>query len=257
MSPRAAGALAGRQCVVTGATGIAAATARLLAADGAAVHVVSNVEDDARTLADEIGGTWAVADLTDEAQAEAAFASLERLDALGVIAGGSGRPFGDGLLADVSLSAWEATIRLNLTTAFLTAREGLRVMRRVGEGGSMVFVASVAAFDAAPDMTGSHGYSAAKAGMIGLSHAVATTYARERIRSNVVAPSLVMTPMARRAATNPDTVAYAERKQPLAGGFLHAGDIAAAVAWLCGDGSGQITGQVIAVDGGWTVSDGR
>ena len=97
----------------------------------------------------------------------------------------------------------------------------------------------------------------AKAGMIGLSHAVATTYARERIRSNVVAPSLVMTPMARRAANNPDTVAYAERKQPLARGFLQAGDIAAAVAWLCGDASAQITGQVIAVDGGWTVSDGR
>jgi NAD(P)-dependent dehydrogenase (short-subunit alcohol dehydrogenase family) len=257
MSDGATGVLAGRQCAVTGATGIAAATARLLAADGAAVHVVSNVEDDALALADEVGGTWAVADLTDEGQAEAAFASLDRLDALGVIAGGSGRPFGDGLLADVSLSAWEATIRLNLTTAFLTAREGLRVMRRVGQGGSMVFVASVAAFDAAPDMTGSHGYSAAKAGVIGLSHAVATTYAREHIRSNVVAPSLVMTPMARRAATDPDTVAYAERKQPLAGGFLQAGDIAAAVAWLCGDGSGQITGQVIAVDGGWTVSDGR
>ena len=119
---------------MTGATGIAAATARLLTAGGAAVHVVSNVEDDARSLAEEIGGTWAVADLTDEAQTEAAFAPLERLDALGVIAGGSGRPFGDGLLADVSLAAWEATIRLNLTTAFLTAREGLRIMRRVGEG---------------------------------------------------------------------------------------------------------------------------
>jgi NAD(P)-dependent dehydrogenase (short-subunit alcohol dehydrogenase family) len=221
------------------------------------VHVVSNVEDDARSLAEEIGGTWVVADLTDEAQTEAAFAPLERLDALGVIAGGSGRPFGDGLLADVSLAAWEATIRLNLTTAFLTAREGLRIMRRVGEGGAMVFVASVAAFDAAPDMTGSHGYSAAKAGMIGLSHAVATTYAREGIRSNVVAPSLVMTPMARRAAADPDTVAYAERKQPLARGFLQAGDIAGAVAWLCGDASAQITGQIIAVDGGWTVSDGR
>ena len=219
------------------------------------MHVVSNVEDDARSLAEEIGGTWAVADLTDEAQTEAAFAPLERLDALGVIAGGSGRPFGDGLLADVSLAAWEATIRLNLTTGS---------SRRVKGCGScagsareaMVFVASVAAFDAAPDMTGSHGYSAAKAGMIGLSHAVATTYAREGIRSNVVAPSLVMTPMARRAAADPDTVAYAER-QPLARGFLQAGDIAGAVAWLCGDASAQITGQIIAVDGGWTVSDGR
>ena len=120
----------------------------------------------------------------------------------------------------------------------------------------MVFVASVAAFDAAPDMTGSHGYSAAKAGMIGLSHAVATTYAREGIRSNVVAPSLVMTPMARRAAADPDTVAYAERKQPLARGSCRPAT-SPAPAWLCGDASAQITGQIIAVDGGWTVSDGR
>ena len=53
------------------------------------------------------------------------------------------------------------------------------------------------------------------------------------------------------------TVAFAERKQPLAGGFLDPADIAAAAAWLCSDDSRQVTGQVIAVDGGWTVSDGR
>jgi NAD(P)-dependent dehydrogenase (short-subunit alcohol dehydrogenase family) len=243
--------------VVTGATGIAAATARRLTAEGAVVHVVSIVEDDARNLAAEIGGSWGVADLTDEAQAEAAFAGLDDLDALAVVVGGSGRPFGDGMLHDVSLAAWDATMRLNLTTAFLTSREGLRLMRRQGHGGSIVFVASVAAFDAAPDMTGSHTYSAAKAGVIGLSHVLATTYARDGIRANVIAPSLVNTPMAKRAAADPAIIAYAERKQPLAGGFLQADDLAGTMAWLCSDDSRQVTGQVIAVDGGWTVSDGR
>ena len=130
-------------------------------------------------------------------------------------------------------------------------------MRRQGGGGSIVFVASVAAFDSAPDVTGSHSYAAAKAGVIGLSHVVATTYVPERIRSNVIAPSLVNTPMAKRAAADPDTVAYAERRQPLARGFLDAGDLAGTMAWLCSDDSRQVTGQVIAVDGGWTVSDGR
>jgi hypothetical protein len=163
------GRLEGRRCLVTGATGIAAATVRRLAAEGAAVHVVSIVEADARDLAAEVGGTWGVADLTDEAQAEAAFSGLDELDALAVVVGGSGRPFGDGMLHDVSLAAWDATIRLNLTTAFLTSREGVRLMRRQGRGGSIVFVASVAAFDAAPDVTGSHTYAAAKAGVIGLS----------------------------------------------------------------------------------------
>jgi NAD(P)-dependent dehydrogenase (short-subunit alcohol dehydrogenase family) len=251
------GRLAGRVCAVTGATGIAAAAARRLASEGATLHVVSIVEEDARALSGEVGGTWAVADLTDEEQAEAAFASLERLDALAAIVGGSGRPFGDGLLHDVSLAAWEATLRLNLTTAFLASREGLRIMRRGGHGGSIVLTASVAAFDAVPDMTGSHTYSAAKAGVIGLGHAIATTYAPEGIRANVIAPSLVATPMSRRAASDPATVAFAERKQPLAGGFLDPADIAAAAAWLCSDDSRQVTGQVIAVDGGWTVSDGR
>ena len=73
----------------------------------------------------------------------------------------------------------------------------------------------------------------------------------------MIAPSLVTTPMSRRAAADPATVAFAERKQPLAGGFLDPADIAAAAAWLCSDDSRQVTGQVIAVDGGWTVSDGR
>ena len=251
------GRLDGRHCLVTGATGIAAATVRRLAAEGAAVHVVSIVEADARDLAAEVGGTWGVADLTDEAQAEAAFSGLEELDALAVVVGGSGRPFGDGMLHDVSLSAWDATIRLNLTTAFLTSREGVRLMRRQGRGGSIVFVASVAAFDAAPDVTGSHTYAAAKAGVIGLSHVVATTYAPDRIRSNVIAPSLVNTPMAKRAAADPVTIDYAERRQPLARGFLDPDDLAGTMAWLCSDDSRQVTGQVIAVDGGWTVSDAR
>ena len=226
MTEDARGRLEGRRCLVTGATGIAAATVRRLAAEGAAVHVVSIVEADARDLAAEVGGTWGVADLTDEAQAEAAFSGLDELDALAVVVGGSGRPFGDGMLHDVSLAAWEATIRLNLTTAFLTSREGVRLMRRQGRGGSIVFVASVAAFDAAPDVTGSHTYAAAKAGVIGLSHVVATTYAPDRIRSNVIAPSLVNTPMAKRAAADPVTIDYAERRQPLARGFLDPNDLA-------------------------------
>jgi NAD(P)-dependent dehydrogenase (short-subunit alcohol dehydrogenase family) len=251
------GRLDGRRCLVTGATGIAAATVRRLAAEGADVHVVSIVEADARDLAAEVGGTWGVADLTDESQAEAAFSGLDELDALAVVVGGSGRPFGDGMLHDVSLAAWEATVRLNLTTAFLTSREGVRLMRRQGRGGSIVFVASVAAFDAAPDVTGSHTYAAAKAGVIGLSHVVATTYAPEGIRSNVIAPSLVNTPMAKRAAADPVTIDYAERRQPLARGFLAPDDLAGTMAWLCSDDSRQVTGQVIAVDGGWTVSDAR
>jgi NAD(P)-dependent dehydrogenase (short-subunit alcohol dehydrogenase family) len=249
------GRLAGRLCALTGATGIAAATARRLAAEGARVHVVSNVADDAKALAGELGGTWAEADLADEAQAEAAFVGLDDLAAVLAIAGGSGRPFGDGSLHEVSLAAWEATLRLNLTTSFLTCREGVRAMHRHGQGGSVVLVASVAAFSAVPAMTGAHSYAAAKAGVIGLGHVLAATYAPDGIRANVIAPSLVTSPMSRPAANRPETVAFAERKQPLKHGFLDAEDIAATAAWLCSDDSRQVTGQVIAVDGGWSVTD--
>jgi NAD(P)-dependent dehydrogenase (short-subunit alcohol dehydrogenase family) len=73
----------------------------------------------------------------------------------------------------------------------------------------------------------------------------------------VIAPSLVNTPMAKRAAADPVTIDYAERRQPLARGFLDPDDLAGTMAWLCSDDSRQVTGQVIAVDGGWTVSDAR
>ena len=70
---------------------------------------------------------------------------------------------------------------------------------------------------------------------------------------NALAPSLVATPMARRAAADPETMAFVARKQALAGGMLDPDDVAAAAAFLCGDESRHITGQVLTLDGGWTV----
>lgn len=250
--------LSGRTCVVTGATGMAADAARRFAAEGAKVFVISRDLQECHAL----GLPYAVADLRDEDSARQAFAeaavTLGRLDAVYAVAGGSGRRAGDGPVHEVPVSGWDSTLRLNATPAFLTARETVRLMRaqepdRAGRG-ALVLMSSVLAFAPAPELFSTHAYAAAKAAIIGLGRTLAARYAPERIRVNVIAPGLVTTPMSRRAAADPDSRAFAARKQPLLPGFLDPSDVTAAALYLCSDDSRAVTGQVLTVDGGWTVT---
>lgn len=84
---------------------------------------------------------------------------------------------------------------------------------------------------------------------------MASYYAPMRIRVNAIAAGLVDTPMSKRAANDPRIVEYSERKQPLVEGFLGANDIAEAGVFLLSDEARAITGQTIAVDGGWSVTE--
>ena len=249
--------LAGKSIVITGATGIAAAAVRKSTAEGARVFVVSIGEEETQALANVIGVVGvATADLSDEEQAGEALQEartvLGGIDGLFAVAGGSGRRHGDGPADTVSLPAWEATMAANAVPMFLSAREAFRHM--AGRGGSVVIVSSVLATSPSPALFATHAYAAAKGAAEAFTRASAAYYAPEGIRVNAIAPGLVDTPMASRAAGDPEIVAYAVRKQPLAGGLLRPEAVADAAIFLLSDESSQITGQVLAVDGGWGVT---
>jgi NAD(P)-dependent dehydrogenase (short-subunit alcohol dehydrogenase family) len=260
--------LAGRVILVTGSTGIAAAGARRFAAEGARVFVTSRTPANCAALARELAGAGAEAaarpaELTDEAQVAAAVAAaverFGRIDGLFAVAGGSGRRFGDGPAHTLTRSAWDQTMALNATTQALVAAAVLRRMLEqaldaTGQRGALVLVGSVLAAHPVPDLFGTHAYAAAKGALVALATTMAAFYARHGIRVNVVAPALVATPMAARAAEDPATVAFAARKQPLVGGFLAPEDVAAAAAYLLSAEARAVTGQVLAVDGGWSTA---
>lgn len=254
--------LAGKGILITGATGIAAAGARRIAEEGAAVFVIARKREQCEVLAEELATAglsmgWGLADLTDESQTEAALASaheyLPGFDGLFAVAGGSGRRSGDGPLHDVPMEGWLGTHQINGHPTFLAVRGALRAM--ADAGGSIVIVSSVLAEHPVPALFATHAYAAAKGAANALTKTLAAYYAPQQIRVNALAAGLVATPMSQRAADDPTTAAYSARKQPLADGFLDPMDIANAAVFLLSDESARITGQVIDVDGGWGVTE--
>jgi NAD(P)-dependent dehydrogenase (short-subunit alcohol dehydrogenase family) len=103
-----------------------------------------------------------------------------------------------------------------------------------------------------------HIYAAAKSAVIGFTKSIASYYAAHDIRANVLAPALVETPMAKRAAGDEEILTFIRTKQPLDGGRIgHPSDLDAAAVYFLSSGSAFTTGQVLAVDGGWEVSEGQ
>lgn len=120
----------------------------------------------------------------------------------------------------------------------------------------MVLMASVLGYAPAPRHFATHAYSAAKAAVIGLTRAAAAYYAPRQIRVNAIACGLIETPMSQRAVGDEAIRDYAARRQPLdPRGIGSPADVDGAVVFLLSDAARFVTGQVLAVDGGWSVGD--
>jgi NAD(P)-dependent dehydrogenase (short-subunit alcohol dehydrogenase family) len=254
-----------RVCVITGAGGIAGAAARRFAEEGATVFTISIDDDECAVLHDGLPGRtnahgWVAADLRNEDEAVAAFASCieeyGRIDGLFAVAGGSGRSLGDGPVDSIPLEGWQGTLGLNLTTSFLAVRETLKqMMTQAPSGGSIVVTSSVLAGHPSPQHFATHAYSTAKGAQLALVRATAAHYAPLGIRVNAIEPGLVLTPMSARAQDDEVVSRYIAGKQPLAGGIIPPEDVAATAAFLLSDDARSITGQTLAVDGGWSVTE--
>lgn len=184
-----------------------------------------------------------------------------RLDILFHVAGLSGRRFGDGPLDACTDEGWDAVLDANARGLFLTNRAAVRQMRSqaidaAGLRGTVLNMGSVLAWSPSPRLFGTVAYAASKGAIRALTLNAAATYAPERIRFNLIAPGLIDTPMATRAVEDPAIRAYLEAKQPMAAGPGSAEDCAEAALYLCEPASRFVTGTVLAVDGGWCVSEG-
>ena len=121
--------------------------------------------------------------------------------------------------------------------------------------GSILNMGSVLAQAPSPEHFSTHAYAAAKAAIVGMTKSCAAYYANKNIRFNVIAPGLVETPMAQRAVNDATIREFVSRKQQLDGGRVgRAEDLDAAAVFFLSDGAKFVTGQVLCVDGGWSVS---
>jgi meso-butanediol dehydrogenase/(S,S)-butanediol dehydrogenase/diacetyl reductase len=178
------------------------------------------------------------------------FAALERLDLLVCAHGISGRSLGDGPVDVCTEAGWDAVLDANLRSTFVFCKHAVPLLRAAG-GGAIVVVSSVLGLVGGDEDFATHAYAASKAGQIGLSRAMAITYAPERIRCNVVCPGLVETPMSRRVQQDERIRARLPELQPLTGTFGRPEDVAQAVVYLAT--APFVTGAVLSVDGGWTA----
>lgn len=248
--------------IIGGTTGMGLSAARSFIREGARIVVVGRNEQSVHAAGVELGEA-AIAFSADATQTDTAVKAIQLcleqyggFDGLYHVAGGSGRNMGDGPLHELSLEGWNWTLHMNLTALMLSNQAAVRAFLALKKGGTILNMGSVLGFSPSPRYFSTHGYAAAKSAIIGFSKSIAAYYAKNDIRVNVIAPALVETPMAQRAANNPEILDFIQTKQPLDGGRIgRPEDCDGLALYFMSDQSKFTTGQVVAVDGGWSVSE--
>ncbi len=238
--------LAGRVCVVSGASGgIGAATVELFRAEGAKVVGVD-------LLADAPGDLALQVDVTDEEQVRAMFAQVReqygRIDILFNNAGIS--PADDGSVLETTLEAWERVQQVNLRSVFLCCKHGIPHLLE-NEGPSRGSVINTASFVAVMGAATSQiSYTASKGGVLALSRELGVEFARQGVRVNALCPGPVDTPLLRELfAKDPEKAERRLVHVPM-GRFAEASEIAKGALFLASDDSSYVTASTFLIDGG-------
>ena len=169
-----------------------------------------------------------------------------RLDVVVTAHGISGRPLGDGPVADCTEEAWDAVLAANLRSVFLVCKFAVPQLIDSG-GGAIVAVGSVLGLVGGDEDFATHAYAASKAGLVGLARSVTRELGGRGITANVVAPGFIETDM---TAALPDETQKSYKAGIPAGRFAQPAEVAAVVRFLASDEAGYVTGAVIPVDGG-------
>jgi len=251
-----------RVAVITGAGGgIGRATAEQFAREGALTALLEKDPESGNAVEQAVRqndgrGLFLRADVTDadavRQVVERAVSEYGRVDILVNVVGVSGRRWGDGPVAECTEEAWDRLMAINLKSVFLMCRQVIPEMLK-GAGGSIVNISSVLGLVGGDADFATHAYAATKGGIISLTRSIATYYASQNIRANVICPGLIATPMSERAQGDPGIRERLAELQPLTGDFGTPDDVAGAALYLASDLARFVTGAVLPVDGGWTA----
>jgi L-xylulose reductase len=237
----------GKSVLVTGAgKGIGYATATMLAQRGADIVALSRSVEDLEALAGEIGCRWIAVDLADAEAARTAARQAMPVDLLVNCAGTTVlEPF-----LESSTASFDHVMAVNARAPLIVAQEYARSCVAQGVGGAIVNVSSNAAFNGVVDHTA---YCASKGALDAMSRVMANELGRFGIRVNCVNPAITMTPMGRKAWSDPTKSRPALARMPL-GRFLEPEEVAEVIVFLLSDRSAMVNGASLLVDAGFQVT---
>ena len=235
--------LTGYNVVITGGSGgIGSALVSGLIASGASVHNL-DIQDALKPDA-----TFHKTDLTSEASVKEVLSTIEKIDAL-IVCAGVQLVGQDSKIGDVALETWQKTVDVNMTGAFLSVKHAIPGLIKSGRG-SVILIGSPTGMTM--EGAGYTAYGASKAGMMGLSRIIAVDYKEQGVRSNVVVPGTMSTPLIQKIWDDPEKGPDLIRRTPL-GRMGKPSDLVGLVNWLVSDQSSFATGAFYAVDGGMTA----